>query len=202
MTDWPDLNPYPARIEDALRRTMDLSAADPAEVEAAVHQIFAVSELGRSDEHASNRPASRITSEKELRAFHDLCGKLADHIDRMHNPALSALSAEGLIARDLMRTLLSAQETARHAFGALEDAPAPRGRPPELEAAEVTQMTAIYYRMFTGRPPTFSTDPQTAEVSGPWIETLRAVFGALGINASVQSQARALRKKIPADRWH
>lgn len=61
-------------------------------------------------------------------------------------------------------------------------------------------MTAIHYRRFTGRAPTFSTDPETAEVSGPWIETLRAVFGALGIAASVQSQAKALREKIPAER--
>lgn len=194
MTDWPDLNPYPARIEDALRRTLDLSKADPAEVEAAVHQIFAASELGRSDEHTSNRPASRAASEKELRTFHDLCGKLADQIDHMHNPALSALSAEGLIARDLMRSLLSAQETARHALGALEDTPSPRGRPPELEAAEVTRMTAAYFEQFTGRPPSRAVDDEGEY--GLWIDTLRAVFGVLHIKASPEKQAQTYRTEI------
>ena len=199
---WPDINPFPARIEDALRRVLNLQGIDPADVTAAAWQIFAASEFGRSDEHTSNRPASRDASEKELRAFHDLCGKLADHIEGMRNPAIAALSQEGLIARDLMRTLQAAQETARCAFGMIEDAPSPRGRPPELEAAEVTQMTAVYYRQFTGRVPTFATDPQSNEVSGAWIDTLRAVFEALGIRASVQSQAKALREKIPAERWH
>lgn len=199
---WPEINPFPARIEAALRRVLDLQRIDPAEVTAAAWQIFAVSELGRSDEHTSNRPASRDTSEEELRTFHDLCGALADHIEAMHNPAIAALSQEGLIARDLMRNLQAAQETARCAFGGLDDAPSPRGRPPKLEAAEVTQMTAIYYRQFTGRAPTFATDPQSHEVSGPWIDTLHAVFEALGIRAKVGSQAKALRKKIPAERWH
>lgn len=194
MTDWPDANPFPERIADALRRTLDLSKIDAAEVEAVSRQIFAASELGRSDEHASNRPASGSASENELRKFHDLCGKLARNIEAMHNPALEALSREGLIARDLMRQLEAAQETARHAFGGLDDAPSPRGRPPEVEAAEVTRITAAYYEKITGRPPSRAVDDE-GEYGG-WIDALRAVFAALYIDASPEKQAQAYRTEI------
>lgn len=192
--DWPDTNPFPARIEDALRRVLGLQGIDPADVTAAAWQILAVSEFGRSDEHASNRPASRDASERELRTFHDLCGKLANHIEAMHNPAIAALSQEGLIARDLMRTLQAAQETARHAFGGLDDAPSPRGRPPELEAAEVTWMTAAYFKQFTGRSPSRAVDNEGEY--GQWIDTLRAVFAALYIKASPEKQAQTYRTEI------
>jgi len=192
--DWPDLNPFPARIEDALRRVLDLEGIDPAEVTAAAWQIFAASEFGQSDEHASNRPASLAASEKELRVFHDLCGRLADHIEAMHAPALTALSREGLIARDLMRSLLGAQETARHAFSGLDDAPSPRGRPPEIEAAGVTRMTAAYFEQFTGRPPSRAVDDEGEY--GIWIDTLRAVFAALHIKASPEKQAQTHRTEI------
>lgn len=192
---WPVVESAPRKIADALR-TVLASYDPPADlIETAAAQIFAVSELGRFEEQPGNLLASAPASEKELRAFHDLTGKLADLIDGMHNPAITALSREGLIARDLLEPLRRAHEVAGCAFGGLEGLPEKNpGTKPMIEAREVTAMTAAFFEQITGKATGRIVD-RDGEY-GEWLDTLSAVFDALdvrdrkGKRASARKQAQ------------
>jgi hypothetical protein len=163
-------------------------SADDIETHAA--RIYGASRQGRHDEGAHNRPASAAVSNRQIDRLHALCGQLADHIESMNRPALDALRQEGFDGLALVPVVRQARESARHAFGDYPDAHG-RGRPPEVEAAEVTNAVAAAFQRITGRRPTFTADPITTKVSGVWPDTLRAVFKVLFIPASVESQVRA-----------
>lgn len=192
---WPVVESPPRKIADALRDTLASHGPTAVLIENAAAQIYAASELGRSDEQTANLLATEKTSKKELCAFHDLTGKLADLIDGMHNPAIAALSREGLIAFDLLEPLRRAHEVAGYALGGLQSLPQRNpGKKPMVEAPEVTAITAGFFKQITGKAPTRSVDSEGEY--GEWIDTLRAVFAALGINASAETQAKEFRTRI------
>jgi len=107
---WPVAESVPRKIADALGAA--LAPYDPPAdlIEHAAAQIYAASEFGRFEERPGNLLASARRSEKELAEFQKLTAKLADLIDGMHGPAVTALSREGLIARDLLEPLQRAHE--------------------------------------------------------------------------------------------
>ncbi|WP_149778630.1 hypothetical protein [Roseovarius litoreus] len=185
----------PRKIADALRAV--LASYDPPSdvIETAAAQIFVASELGRSDEQLGNLPASASVSEKELLEFQKLTGKLADLIDGMHNPALSALSGAGLIARDLLAPMQRAHELAGQARSRLEGLPEKNpGSKRMPEAPEVTTITAAFFEEITGKAPGRIVHREGEY--GEWLDTLREVFEALGIKASAEKQAQAHRTRI------
>lgn len=194
---WPVVESVPRKIADVLRNA--LSKYDPPThlIENAAAQIFDVSQLGQSEEQTSNLLATKSKTEKELRAFHDLTGKLADLIDGMHRPALTALSREGLTIQpfDLLEPLRHAHEVAGHAFSILEGLPQRNpGVKPMVEAPEVTATTAAFYEEITGRAPGRIVDSDGEY--GEWLDILSAVFEALGIEASAKKQAQQWRTRI------
>jgi len=174
-------------IAEELQKVLHQYKPTPDALEIAARQIFTVCELGRADEHVSNRPASNAATAKELKTMRTLCNKLADHIDAMHNPALSELAKGGLFIRDMIPDLRNAAHAAHDVYIEPDDAPPPRSRPPEIEAAEVTTMTAVFYESITGNRPTRSVDQGEY---GLWLDTLRAVFNVLDIQASAENQAK------------
>lgn len=190
---WPVA--VPRKIADALRTALAFYDPPADLIEGAAAQIYVASEFGRFYELPGNQPASASKSETELREFHKLTAKLADLIDGMHGPAITALSREGLIARDLLEPLQRAHEIAGHAVGGLEGLPQKNpGAKPRVEPVEVTQATAAAFEQITGKRPTRIADREGEY--GDWIETLRAVFAALGIKASAEKQAQEFRTRI------
>ena len=192
---WPVA--VPQKVADALR--VILASYDPPGdlIEQAAAQIFAASELGRSDELPGNLIASSSKTENELREFEKLTAKLIDLIDGMHGPAITALSSEGLIARDLLEPLRRAYEAAGHAGSAVDFEELPQKNPgnkPMIEAASVTQMAASFYEQITGRQPARIVDSEGEY--GEWIDTLSAIFVALDIKASAKKQAQEYRTRI------
>jgi hypothetical protein len=185
--------PIPLAVGEAVRTALAQFNPSADVLEAHAARIYHASRQGRLDEGAHNRPASAARSDRQLTRLHDLLEQLADHLENMNRPALDSLRQEGFDALALVPVLRSAQEGARHAFGEYPDGHG-HGRPPEVEALEVTVAVAAAFRRITGRPPTFTTDALTNAISGLWPDTLRAVFKVLFIPASVERQVRAHRR--------
>lgn len=193
------LSGFGAKLINAIRLIPGSEALDydEHEDEGYARMIYAVAEGGRNQERPNNRPASQKASEGELRKLAAHAEKLERHIQSMHRPAISALSAEGVRVFELVWLLQELQENARHAFSALEVAGTPSGAPKKIEAAEVAFLASRIFEHISGRRATFTTDPLTGKVSGAWPDFLSAVFDALYIDASVAAQVRAVSEKSP-----
>lgn len=188
---WPV--PIPLLIADALREALGHHNPSDIIIEQAAARIYSASKQGQGEQQPRNRPASGKASVAELRKMQDLAARLADHIDGMHAPANSQLMREGLMAGEFVQRLREAQETGQHAASMIEDAPSPRGRPPSVEAAAVTECAANFFHQITGKPPTRSVD---GGEYGEWIDTLRNIFAVLRISESPEKQAQTHRTEI------
>ena len=188
---WPI--PVPLRIAHALQGALGHHIPCEILIEQAAARIYSASKQGLGEEQPHNRPASGKASVAELNKMQVLAARLAEHVEGMHAPATCQLMREGLNPKDFVARLREAQETARHAASMIENTPSPRGRPPLVEAAEVTRQTAIFFEQITGKPPTRSVDDGEY---GEWIDTLRNIFEVLRISASPEKQAQAHRTEI------
>lgn len=163
--------------------------------------LFSTSKWGRNEEMPHNRPSTAQKSDKDLRKLMELCTKTVAHIDQMNRPAVGAYFAEDTSRYGDLWTLRDAlekaAETAGHGLGCEREGPM-RG-PRKIEAAQVTETAGHIFEWVSGRAATFTTDPITNEVKGQWPSFLSAVFMALKIDASVESQVKALREKSPKD---
>ncbi len=186
---------YPPGLIDALAALPGANSVGADDLDNLARLIEVVAALGKNEEQPSSRPATATASDKELVQLHSLCMKLANHIETMHEPAISALAAEGGDHRLLMDTLLLTAECTRHAYGATDAPESLSGRPPKVAAAEVTKTAAHVFEKITERSATFTTDPVTSIVSGVWPDFLGKVFAALYINASVASQVKARKSE-------
>lgn len=186
--------PLPLAIGETLRTALLEFNPVPDVIEAHAARIYAAARQGRLDEHAHNRPATKATSDEQLIRLDKLAGQLAQHVEAMNRPAVDALRREGLDGAALVDLARLVQERCQWAFGGYDDERS-SGRPPAVEAQEVTAAVANAFQRITGKRPTFTTDPLTVEVSGLWPDTLRAVFAVLFIRASVESQVRAYDKR-------
>lgn len=158
--------------------------------------LYSTSQFGRDEELPRNRPASLKASETELRALASLCDKLALHIESMHRPAVGSFFGEGGDLFTFANQVREAKQIAEFAFGGIEIGDSGRGAGKKIEAAQVTELSAHVFEHVTGKRPTFTTDPQSGQISGVWPDFLSAVFDALWIKASVASQVRAVSEKI------
>jgi hypothetical protein len=89
-----------------------------------------------------NRPASQSATDAEFRKIHDLCEKVADHLEKIHEPAVSALWREGLSAMEMAGQLRAMMEVTRHAFGSAEGRDV-KGRQKDIEARGGTYEIAV-----------------------------------------------------------
>lgn len=167
-------------------------------IEGNAHLLLNAYQQGRDENLPRNQPATRKMTDDEIRAFHDMAIKLADHIEGLHRPAVAAMFAEGGNPFNLVPQLREAAEIARFAFGMAEVSLKSPGRPKKSDAIYVTEMASFVFNHVSGRRPTFTTHPATGEVSGSWPDFLGKVFAALQIDASVASQVRAISEKTPA----
>lgn len=206
MTGFTGLDGWPCEFEQSpvgmalIAAVRDLPGADAlAESEAVAEAklLHFVSLAGQDDELPRSRPASQKASEKEIARLVELASSLADHIDTLRRPAVSALFGEGADVFTFAAQVREMAETARIAYSEIDVATPPRGAPKKLEAAEVTYWAAFTYQKITRSPVTFTTTDTThgAKISGAWPDFLAAVFEALRIDASVESQVRGLKLK-------
>lgn len=189
---WP--TDFPEKLFDALRMIPNGQHLTDDKIYGMGKIVASIAAGGKIEEMPRNRGLSATGSEAELRKFHNNCKKLADEIETLRQPSISALFNEGLLVFDLCEKLRQAQELTRHAFSALE-AGTNGGRPRKIQATCVTDVCAQIFEEVSGKRPTFTTDTGDSTISGAWPEFLGAVFDALKIDASVASQVRAASEK-------
>lgn len=185
-----------AALVEAMRKIRGADLAE-ANLPALADMILAAQADGRDDEQPRNRPSATGAAENELEKLHDLARRLAEHIETMRAPAISAVAAEGVILSQTANDLRGVAEAARDAMSHVSGQSGATGRPPKAEAAAVTASAADAYQRISARRPTFTTDPQNSAVSGDWPSFLGEVFKTLGIVASVASQVRPPEKTPP-----
>lgn len=203
ISDWFQRPDWPMDWELARRTALMQAiaqlpgASKLSEVEIERKAIYLWLQVGFARQGAKNcnRPASQKASDDELRKLADLCEKLALHIDQMHEPAITALAHEGFSALAFAEKLRDLKEVSRFAFGCVEGEEV-RGRKPEIEAAQISEVAGHVYQHITGKIPTLTTDPLTGSVSGVWPSFLREVFQVSYIKASVAAQARVVSEKM------
>ena len=167
-------------------------AHDASAIEAIARAIWDGAQWAKVDAANRNRPASQSATDAEFRKLHDLCEKAADHLEKIHEPAVSALWREGLSAMEMAGQLRAMMEVTRHAFGSAEGRDV-KGRQKDIEARGVAMAAGSAYRAITGKRPTIVVNPDSSkEASGPWIDFVRCIFDVLAIAASAPSQARAV----------
>jgi hypothetical protein len=194
--DWPLDHELARRtaLIDAVRGLPDGDALDDNKAEGLAILIWSAHNRAQDDELPRNRPASTTTTEAELRKLHDLCVKLADHIEGMHSPAVGGIYIEGAVLFDLASAARQMAETATHVEFEGENA---RGAGEKIVARQTTEMASHVYEHVTERRPTFTSGTETGAVSGAWPDFLTQVFEALWIKASVAAQVRAISEKKP-----
>lgn len=190
---------YPKMLMNALRAIPGAPQLSDERIRGLADILESVSGGGRDEEQPRNRAASPNATDKEIRKLHDLCEKLAVHIESLRQPAVTALFNEGLLIFQLLADVKEAQEIARYSFGCEIANDESLGRPKKIQAAGVTEMAGHIYEKISGRRPTFTTDPETGAISGQWPHVLGLIFRALYIDASVASQVRALSVKSLSD---
>jgi len=188
--------PLPLAIGETLRTALLEFNPAPDVIETHAARIYLATHQGRLDEHAHNRPATKATSDRQIERLHDLCGRLAQHLEAMNRPAIDSLRREGLDGAALAELACLVQERCQHAFGGYDDERS-TGRPPAVEAQETTAAVADAFQRIAGKRPTYTTDPHTGERRGLWPDTVRAVFRVLHIPASVESQVKAYADAHP-----
>lgn len=186
---------YPDALPEAI---LALPGADGMDAERAAwlaRHIADAALAGRDLERPANQGASAQAADASIAKLHDLCERLAAHLETLRRPAVEALAQEGTSVATLSMLVREAQEAARCAYGGTDAPPQHKGRRRAVEAAEVTDACAHVFEQVTGRRPTFTRDPVTHAVRGPWIEFLTAAFAACYIVASPESQAAAYMEK-------
>ena len=160
-------------------------------IEEIARAIWNGAQWAKEDAANRNRPASQSATDAEFRKLHDLCERAADHLEKMHEPAVAALAREGLSAMEIAGQLRAMMEVTRHAFGSAEGRDV-KGRLKDIEARGVAMAAGSAYRAITGKRPTIVVNPLDGEASGPWLEFVRRIFGTLDIDASATNQARTV----------
>jgi hypothetical protein len=155
------------------------------------------------------RKTSKATCIKELTELQACAAKLIKCLDALHEPAIVALADHGFcnerrVVSQLARQLVNAADSAAKSG---EDVPPDkregRGRPRKPQPLVVARMLAHNYRTLTGKRPTIRThagNDKEGQAYGPYLELVKAVFEAIGIDANAESMAktaiRALKEEI------
>lgn len=183
------------RLIDAIRELPNGESLSEDQLEQKALFLWKQANFARQDAQNCNLAASQSATDKELRRLHSLCEKLAEHIESMHAPAITALANEGFFAIRVADEMRDIMEGARHAFGACEGQEV-RGRRPDIEASQVSEIAGLVYQNITDKRPTCTTDPLSGNVSGGWPDFLQSTFEILLIKASVAAQARTVSETM------
>lgn len=191
--------PLPAAIGEALRRTLAEYAPAPSVLEGQAANICAAAMEGEIDERARLTVAQIAKAKAQIEALQVLIRDLAQGIERLDRWTLEAVEDRGYEVNRLQDELIEAREGLWRAVAGLRAQPS--GRPRLGMAPKVTFATATAFQLITGKRPTFTTSTDGGAITGVWPDTLRAVFTAAGIEASVEAQARALQRGIRKGDW-
>jgi hypothetical protein len=166
----------------------------------AEHRLpFMVDLVSRFPSQANSVPSfskiGRVSAEREIANLSAKIEGLIDCLEGLHGKSIDALASAGFVNDRfrLMDLLKVAKEAAKSASILSADDLSGRGRKPDFLARGVSRILAFDYSDLTGKPPTVTTDSYLPgyPAGGEFFEFVRAVFLALGIEASPETWARS-----------
>lgn len=179
------------KIEDAYRRLPILKEAE-SWLTLMVDEIARLP-LGAKRTFAFDA-AGRSSTIKELDALAKKSEALAECLVSLHGPAINALAEAGFSERHLLLKLASKLHlSARGADVSNVPENQGKGRREARLPLAIASILAFHYRELTGKEPTIITHASSAEEGkayGPFLDLVKAVFSALGIEASAEAMAR------------
>lgn len=195
--DWPLEHEVQRRknLNNAIKALPNSTSLDPRTVDDLALTLF--QSWGNAVDHSGPnfRQASQGACEQEVKKLHQICEKLVEALEGLHQPSVNAFAKEGYSVEAFSQFAQEMVEASRVSFGNIEGEEK-RGASLKVIASEVTFTAAQIFEEVTGKAPTVTNDPLTHEKSGPWHDFLGKVFDALWITASVASQERAARVKL------
>jgi len=174
--------PIPLVIGGALRLSLLQFSPSVEKIEDGAIRIYLIGGTGKALDMDYRR------SNDDMEKFYNLCFQLEQHINDMQ-----LVDKRKYYVRKVGDTLRDLRENSKHV--PWKDEFIRSGRPRKFEAQQVTAGVARAILEITGAAPTVKTDPMTGRAYGLWPDTLRAVFEAMHIRASVESQVRAYDKR-------
>ena len=183
-----------------------------------VSQMVEMVRLGVWTGQVNTLPRARGATQKqtmaELKTLCELSRDLAEHIMKMHSPALRMVEKHMQEVREerkrngerrplyvpLLLTIqlegtFDAGKAAWHEAKNGGDLPQPGNRGTKPAAKQVAFMCARAFEAVTGKKSTYSNPSAGGKAQGQFLDFLGDVFRALGIPASPESMAREVREK-------
>jgi hypothetical protein len=138
------------------------------------------------------------TATKELRNLAAKTCALIETLDDLSLTAADALNFRKAALMSLKTQLRILQASAISAE--VPEAPknTGRGAPIKVQPRKIALVVAQHYFGLTGRVPTRNVDSDQGNSYGQFVELLKTVYDILGVDASTDSQARAVVKAWPS----
>jgi len=136
-------------------------------------------------------PTDKSPFRDGLRAAAKAARHAADTIALLSPEAVSAFNFRDV--RSLQRTLQTFAFCADEAGGGQGKLGAPKE-----QKSKIADAVGRHYLGVTGKMPGVTTNPDNGETSGPFIDTLAAVYEALDVQGSASAQAKRVAKAMKA----
>lgn len=138
------------------------------------------------------------TATKELRNLAAKAGALIETLDDLSRTAVDALNYR----QDALMSLKTQLQILRGSATSVEIPEAPentgRGAPKKFQPRKIAEVVAQHYFGLTGKVPTRNVDSDQGNSYGQFVELLKTVYDILGVDASADSQTRAVVKAWPS----
>ena len=204
MTDQQPTSSNPSKaeqIEAAFRKLTLLTDCEVA-LQQAVKHIEMIDSTGTGNRPKNFSKADTKVTEAELKKLSDLANKLADHIEALHEPAITVMldwSVRIRLVGDLRSTANKASFSHAHIDTLLPTLVDPAmlkkdegGRRENSRTKATCEMIAYHYKRLTGSKPTLIRDGMSDDSSpkGPYFTLVVDIFKVLGFKESTEHYAK------------
>jgi hypothetical protein len=188
------------QIEAAFRKLTLLPDCEVALQQAIMH-IESIDSNGKGIRPKNFSNADRKVTEAELKKLSDLANKLADHIEALHEPAITVMldwSVRIRLVGDLRSTANKAAFSHTHIDALLPILADPSmlkkdegGRRENGRAKATCEIIAYHYKRLTGSKPTLIRDGMSDDSSpkGPYFTLVEDIFKVLRLKESTEYYA-------------
>jgi len=180
-------------------KLLNPNKADIKDIDSVIQNFIIKASLSSINDMPMNRECSSSKAAKELRKLASLSVKLRNHINLMHKTSLEAysdknvrhpLALEGDLRNLALHGLNSADEIKK-------ENTIKSGAHKKRQAQSIMKYVAETFKMFTGKAGTLIVKPHhNNSAEGVFLDYTKAVFLALDIKASAESQIRAYKKSL------
>jgi len=204
MTDQQPNSSNPSKAEqiEAAFRKLTLPPDCEVALQQAVKHIETIDSTGTGNRPKNFSKADTKVTEAELKKLSDLANKLADHIEALHEPAITVMldwSVRIRLVGDLRSTANKASFSHAQIDTLLPILADPSmlkkdegGRRENSRAKAACEMIAYHYKRLTGSKPTLIRDGMSDDSSpkGPYFTLVEDIFKVVGLKESTEHYAK------------